>query len=328
MHEYNIHAVNLYISPMLLKIGKKHIVDKFVRAFKLYYPVTTFTNPIYLTGYTPISKKLNPTDILILWNTHDGQDKLAQQFKDANALVLVLENAYLKHESESISLSFDYHNRYKHRITQSTYDKSGLLPPLPKPPKNAHTINRHGIALIASQSKSFDGPGLGNNSQTQPAGWDKKIMTLCASRFERVIFKPHPKAGNIQQYQDFASGFNGKVIVDQNYSEWNQDVTVVFSSNYATDSIVHGIPVIYKGSTIFAAEISYPGIHEFQHHSTDLTEFYSRRLTMLEEQYQSQTTVKDINEKLISKILFNFEVYENFEVYGSTVPNRSSTELN
>lgn len=211
------------------------------------------------------SKRIDTTDILIVWNRHCGQDELALKFENRGARVLSIENPYIKVEGEKyISVGYGHHNNMM--FAPKCLDNGERFKSFNKEIKPWKTDGEN--ILITTQAKKFDNHGLGINHIRQPALWDSEIIeSLKRKTTKHIVFRQHPNGKKFKDVPDKRL-FSGITLSSPNIKNIpllddlkDAHGLVTWNSNSATEALLEGVPVFYCASYIFSAECCNQGIH-------------------------------------------------------------------
>lgn len=207
-------------------------------------------------------RPIDHSDVLIIWNRHLNQDYIATQFEKAGARVLNFENAYIQvadttEDNPYFSVGYSFHNQKKY--SPECRDSGERFKSFNREIKDWQR-NEDGDILILTQSKTFNQEGLGYAHFKQPAGWDWRI---CHSLYEHyknkntIRYRKHPNGryfvSEAKQYPKFIEISNGKDVAIEHDLDAAR-ISVVYTSNATTDSLLHGVPVYVTGPQVYMLE--------------------------------------------------------------------------
>jgi hypothetical protein len=236
-------------------------------------------------------------DILITWNRFNRFNHHCVHFENKGCKVIVLENPYIKMH-DYISVGINYHNNIKHAIPcmdDGERFKSFNVEVKPWNDKGTHI-------LVCTQSKIYNSAGNGHPNYKQPYMWDEMILKHIRNYSDAPIyFKPHPN-GKAPEYKQLPSKIKDIEILDIDTKI--EDilpkcfVTVVHTSNSATNSILNGVPVIYTGNSIFLKDCSNYGIQSLNSISRP-----DNRINLLNRMAWNQFSMDEIHNGFMMKCL-------------------------
>lgn len=214
------------------------------------------------------SKKIDESDILIIWNRHSGQDAVAAKFENRGARVLSIENPYIKIEKERwISVGYSHHNNIM--FAPKCLDSGERFNSFNREIK-PWKLNGTDI-VITTQAKVFDHNGLGVGHIRQPTAWDSDtIETLKRKTQKNIVFRQHPK-GKYFNIKDNQRVLNGVKISSPNEKNIplgkdleNAWAMVTWNSNSATEALLEGVPVFYCSPNIISSDCCNHGLHNIE----------------------------------------------------------------
>ena len=184
--------------------------DAFILGFaKLGYNVQIDTLP----------KRINPEDVLVIWNRNTPQESLAERFEQAGATVVVAENGYIgldKQGEKLIALAKAHHNGLGEWNFKDEPARELKLEPWRKSGSN--------ILILAQR-------GIGERGVAQPAGWEYHMLRHLEKVSKRkIILKSHPG------------------VLKQDLEPYFKDcwAAVTWGSGAAIKALAAGIPVFYQ----------------------------------------------------------------------------------
>lgn len=210
-----------------------------------------------VSSHIPSAEKISNKDIYCCWNRHRDQDSIASRFELVGARVIVFENPYFRIKSGDyryFSVSMNIPNTHIGSIpcldTGQRFKSFGVAIQDWKEYKEDSPI------LIASQSKVFDGRSIGYIKNSQPPSWDTNICRKLYDAFpdRELKFRLHPNHNNSKPDDWTPLKVIPSLSLDKQKELSFKEIglTVLHSSNCATDSLLNGVPVIYTGEHIFS----------------------------------------------------------------------------
>lgn len=195
--------------------------------------------------------KIKEDDILIIWNRHNIQDEIATKFENVGAKVFTLENPYLKNKDHAnyISVGLNYHNNIDH--APKLLDHGERFAQMGYQIQPWRTSGKH--ILYSTQSKTYNQLGIGWKDYAVPSGFDENIIKKIRSVSDRkIIFRVHPNSKVLDPVIEKVEITNGLYSRKNIYKDLeNAWVTVVWTSNAATESLLAGIPVVVCGPGLY-----------------------------------------------------------------------------
>lgn len=248
--------VNNFIKAIIKRTDLFLAISNF--AFNNSYDFVPFTQ-------TPTDSP-DPDDILIIWNRHNNQDIYARIFERAGATVIVFENPYLKIEpnpKEWFSCGISIHNNYQKAIRMQ--DNGQRWESFGFDIKPWRKTGDH--ILVCTQSKNFNGAGLGHKDYRQPEGWDSFAINQIRKRTDRPIrFRAHPNGypseALVKSHFSNIEFSDGKCPIENDLD--NAWCSVIHSSNAATESLLNGVPVLYTGLNLFSGPVCEVGFNSIE----------------------------------------------------------------
>lgn len=203
-----------------------------------YYRLESFIFGLKNVGYTVSlerpTKKIAPTDVLVIWNRYTVNHALALKFETVGATVLVVENGYIgtdENKNQLYAISKSYHNgfgewyigdddRFKHlNIDLKPWRQDG----------------NH--ILVCAQR------GIGVSPVAMPISWVRDIVPKIRRHTKRpIIVRLHPEDSN-----------DKTPLQDHLNNCW---AVVIWTSTTGVKSLISGIPTFYTASKWILSDAS------------------------------------------------------------------------
>lgn len=184
--------------------------DAFITGFeRLGYKVEVDTSP----------KRIEPDQVLVLWNRNPPQEHLASKFEEAGATVLVAENGYIGLDSKGeklVALAKNHHNGLG----------SWNFKNHPSRPLELKPWRKTGSKIVILAQR-----GIGERGIAQPQGWEFTMLRYFEKMSKRKIFlKTHPGTAK------------------QSLEPYFEDcwAAVTWGSGAGIKALAAGIPVFYQ----------------------------------------------------------------------------------
>lgn len=203
-------------------------------------------------------------DVLVIWNRHNDQDEFAKRFESVGAKVLCFENPYVDVypcEYDYYSVGFGFHNNID--LAPQKRDSGERWKSFNREIKEwkKETHKDHYI-LVCTQSKVFNGKGLGFGNFAQPEYWDENILNHIKSVYPStpIKFRQNPKSKQNLFNEHRLLKHNIKLSTDtKNWpllvDLYEAKLTVVYTSNSATESLLFGVPVAAAGPNLYTKSL-------------------------------------------------------------------------
>lgn len=242
------------------------------RAFLLlreqpHYRRDAFCDGLAAVGYRierVIPSKVNPEDVLVVWNRYNSFDRVAQNVERSGGRVIVAENGYLGGDIPApkfYAIALQHHNGAGKWFVgeEDRFSRMGVEV-FPWRPTGDHI-------LVLPQR------GIGPEGVAMPAEWPLKIVKRLQAVTKRPIrFRPHPGKERPPLEPD---------LVDA----W---AVVTWGSTAAVKALTHGIPVFHEMPQWIGAGAARLGIENLE------DPFLGDRMPMLHRLAWAQWSVAEI----------------------------------
>lgn len=199
-----------------------------------HYQATAFQAGIRRAGYdvrTAFPPRIEPQDVLVIWNRHGVQHEYANRFEAAGARVVVVENGYVGHGNYAIAQGYHNGAGVWNVREQDRWGKLGIEV------KPWRTDGRH-ILVLAQR-------GVGPPGLAQPPGWVGRVMTDLKHLTDRPVrLREHPGKDKPPLEPDLKDCW----------------CVVTWGSGAALKAIVAGVPVVHCLETWIGAPAAVWGL--------------------------------------------------------------------
>jgi hypothetical protein len=151
-----------------------------------HYRRAAFDIGLQHLGYTMVKdgKPTGPTDLILLWNLHGGNEQRRDEWERQGGTALIVENGYIGKDAEG---------RQLYAISVHAHNGAGWFPQGPEDRFSALGIELapwrgdSGHILVAGQR------GIGSRLMASPHGWeDKTAHLLKAMGHKELLIRRHP----------------------------------------------------------------------------------------------------------------------------------------
>lgn len=232
-----------------------YIVYSFVRR-RPEYPWEAVERGIRNAGYVQGKGGVSfaKNNALITWNCYGGNKRAAQQMRQAGGVHCVMENGYLRRSDGYYIVSRDGHNGLASHLVRNTgperFEKLNL---------RIEPWRRSGsVVLVCGQR------GGSYNELAMSNEWPQDVLCRLRKFTDREIwYRPHPGRTRLPAVLPE----NCKVVSNEEPLREqlkHAHALVVWTSNAAHEALLMGVPVIYEGPSLAAAELSVPGVENVE----------------------------------------------------------------
>lgn len=208
------------------------------------YPYNAFESGIKACGNSvsyDFPDPGKPENIFLSWNYYGANQTAGDQFKDNGGRVFVAENAYVM-RGKYYALAQNGHNGRGQANEVPTPDRWDSF----QIPINPWRDSGKYILVCGQRGGSY-------SDMSMPVDWPDVVYDKLRLYTDRpILYRPHPE---IQRYP-----VNKEITVvshKQPFCFQLKDVhaVVVYTSNAATNALLHGVPVFYEGPSVMCKDI-------------------------------------------------------------------------
>lgn len=184
--------------------------------------------------------RVEPDDLLIVWNRNGSNNEIAQGYLDAGARVIVAENGYIgtdAHGHRLYAMALDHHNGAGRWRVGDDDRWARLNIPL-------SSWRADGDRLVVLPQRGIGAPGV-----AMPTVWPFEIRTRLRRATERpFFFRDHPGKKGGDPYEDLDGAW----------------AAVTWGSGAAIKAIIAGIPVFHDFDRWIGASAATRGVRDIE----------------------------------------------------------------